>query len=174
MDLRQLWRIAPKTNRGSMMAGNVAIRCPVCGAKLGVLQGRAQLSGLLGFGMLILLALIASQLRTPGDSRLRTALIAAPFVIIAIAGYIIQQRSIPRLLQVRPLEEGEKVVYPLTPPAEEWETEEASGSGSDGDPKLQEENKPAWTCRKCGEKNPGNFEECWKCQTWRAEENDAK
>jgi peptidoglycan/LPS O-acetylase OafA/YrhL len=108
MDLRQLWRIAPKTNRGSMMAGNVAIRCPVCGAKLGVLQGRAQLSGLLGFGMLILLAMIASQLRTPGDSRLRTALIAAPFVIIAIAGYIIQQRSIPRLLQVRPLEEGEK------------------------------------------------------------------
>ena len=24
--------------------------------------------------------------------------------------------------------------------------------------------KPAWTCGKCGEKNDGNFQICWKCQ----------
>jgi hypothetical protein len=157
MDLRELWRIAPKTNRGSMMAGYVAVRCPVCGAKLRVLQSRAQLSGLLGFGILIVLVMIASHFRTANDSHWRTALIVAPFLIIAVVGYLIQQRSIPRLLQVRPLEAGEKVVYPLLPPAEEWETEDALGSGSDRDPKSQEENKPAWTCGKCGEKNPGNF-----------------
>lgn len=170
MDLRELWRIAPKTNRGSMMAGNVAIRCPVCGAKLRVLQGRAQLSGLLGFGMLIVLVMIASHFRTPDDSHWRTALSVAPFLIIAVAGYLIQQRSIPRLLQVQPLEEGEKIVYPLLPSAEEWETEDALASGSDRDLGSQEENKPAWTCAKCEEKNPGNFEECWKCQTWRTDE----
>jgi len=26
---------------------------------------------------------------------------------------------------------------------------------------------PSWSCRSCGEENPGNFEECWKCQAVR-------
>ena len=28
----------------------------------------------------------------------------------------------------------------------------------------QDSDTPAWTCPFCHEKNPGNFEECWKCQ----------
>jgi hypothetical protein len=24
-----------------------------------------------------------------------------------------------------------------------------------------------WKCPACGEENPGNFYECWKCQKWR-------
>ncbi|HLQ12449.1 MAG TPA: hypothetical protein VK130_04270 [Steroidobacteraceae bacterium] len=27
---------------------------------------------------------------------------------------------------------------------------------------------PNWRCAKCGEENPGNFDECWKCETERA------
>jgi hypothetical protein len=30
---------------------------------------------------------------------------------------------------------------------------------------------PAWTCPGCGEENPGNFEECWKCQRNRPLDN---
>lgn len=26
---------------------------------------------------------------------------------------------------------------------------------------------PPWKCRHCGEENPGNFNECWKCQKMR-------
>jgi hypothetical protein len=29
---------------------------------------------------------------------------------------------------------------------------------------------PTWTCRHCHEENPGNFEECWKCQRNRPSE----
>jgi hypothetical protein len=29
----------------------------------------------------------------------------------------------------------------------------------------------AWMCSKCVEENPGHFDECWKCQTWRADDN---
>jgi len=28
---------------------------------------------------------------------------------------------------------------------------------------------PPWTCSACHEENPGNFEECWKCQRLRAD-----
>jgi hypothetical protein len=35
---------------------------------------------------------------------------------------------------------------------------------------VPDDTRPAWACPKCGEENPGNFSECWKCQTWRADE----
>jgi hypothetical protein len=167
IELKELWRIAPKTNRGSMMAGNVAIACRVCGIKLRVLQGRAQLSGLLGFGLLIALSLIGGNLSSHTGSPLRTALIAAPFVIVAIASYWVQQRLIPRLLRVRLLEEGEQVVYPLIAPQEEWETDQQVDARDLCNSESAGDNRPVWTCAKCGEKNPGNFDICWKCQAER-------
>jgi hypothetical protein len=167
IDLKELWRIAPKTNRGSTIEGNVAIVCPVCGIKLRVLQGRAQLSGLLGFGLLIALALIGGHLSSHTGSPLLTALIAAPFVIVAIAGYWIQRRLIPRLLRVRLLEEGEQVVYPLIAPQEVWETEQQVDARDLRNSESSGDNRPVWTCSKCGEKNPGNFDICWKCQAER-------
>jgi hypothetical protein len=33
--------------------------------------------------------------------------------------------------------------------------------------------RPSWTCPDCGEDNPGTFNECWKCQRLRAEEESA-
>ena len=38
-------------------------------------------------------------------------------------------------------------------------------SQSDGDA----DGGPTWTCGGCGEQNPANFEECWKCQRNRPE-----
>ena len=32
---------------------------------------------------------------------------------------------------------------------------------------------PSWKCPGCGEDNPGNFEECWKCQRIRRREDKA-
>lgn len=32
---------------------------------------------------------------------------------------------------------------------------------------------PSWRCPGCGEDNPGNFEECWKCQRLRRREDEA-
>jgi hypothetical protein len=31
-------------------------------------------------------------------------------------------------------------------------------------PEKQPDVGPAWICARCHEENPGNFEECWKCQ----------
>jgi hypothetical protein len=34
---------------------------------------------------------------------------------------------------------------------------------------IEDDAGPSWTCPQCHEDNPGNFEECWKCQRMRAE-----
>jgi hypothetical protein len=43
-----------------------------------------------------------------------------------------------------------------------------------GDKTIEDDAGPSWTCPHCHEENPGNFEECWKCQRnrpaqWRRE-----
>jgi hypothetical protein len=43
------------------------------------------------------------------------------------------------------------------------DTAESTDSGGDPD------DGPSWTCAGCGEQNPANFEECWKCQRNRPE-----
>lgn len=40
----------------------------------------------------------------------------------------------------------------------------------DGAELSKESDSRAWTCPHCHETNPGNFEECWKCQRRRPTE----
>lgn len=40
--------------------------------------------------------------------------------------------------------------------------------GRENRERMSDDSKPAgppWTCEKCGEENPGEFEVCWKCQS---------
>ena len=39
------------------------------------------------------------------------------------------------------------------------------------DPDADVEDGTAWTCAGCSERNPGNFDECWKCQRNRPGKN---
>jgi hypothetical protein len=84
-------------------------------------------------------------------------------------GFILQARWTPRLLRLRFVNDGETVEYPLVIRAKELAAAE----------QLEEEQlelespdvgKPAWTCAKCREENPGNFDICWKCQGARPSE----
>jgi hypothetical protein len=90
-------------------------------------------------------------------------------VAALIWGIVLQQRSSPRLLQLRYLRDGEMVTFPLETyhsqlPVEEDASEEVEGK-STTDP------GPSWMCAKCGEENSRNFDECWKCQGVRAKDN---
>jgi hypothetical protein len=60
IDLKELWRAAPKTGRGGFqIEGHVGVVCPTCGIKLRVLQAWLQVAGpllfaaFLGFAFLI-------------------------------------------------------------------------------------------------------------------------
>jgi hypothetical protein len=166
VDLTELYRVAPKS--GTTMIGGVGIVCPVCGMSLRVLQVRASLIGLLAF-FLPLVLVVTSYIAAPvargsTDYRIRIAI----FIVAMWAGIALHKRSIPRLLTLRLLENGEVVRFPLTPPPK---TEENAELRSALELTPVEESRPVWTCANCGEENPGNFDECWKCQTWRVDDN---
>jgi hypothetical protein len=164
ISMTEFWQVAPKQSRGPSLSGSLGIVCPVCGVNLKVLQGRVQVSWLLAFVVPIAVALLVGRV-IPLDS----GTVSAKATLIALAafyfgGFVLQGHYSPRLLTLRFLRDGETVEYPLVIRAKELAAEE----------KLAEEQlelespdvgKPSWTCAKCREENPGNFDVCWKCQT---------
>ena len=78
-----------------------------------------------------------------------------PFAALTVLCGVVAIRSLIAVMR------GDSEVVDSTIPSDR-----ASGDGSDSvsDP------GPSWTCPGCGEDNPGNFEECWKCQKNRLRE----
>jgi len=70
---------------------------------------------------------------------------------------------------------ADKLKYPLSAPAvplvesdEEREAREIDEATTvDADAEAGPNAGSPWKCPACGEENPGNFYECWKCQKWR-------
>ena len=74
----------------------------------------------------------------------------------------------PRFLRVRLIGKGEEVTFPLLERAKERQAE--AQVAEDGlDSEAKDDDRPEWVCPKCGETNPGNFNECWKCLAMRTE-----
>jgi hypothetical protein len=168
--MEEFWRVAPKQIRSASLSGSLGIVCPVCGVHLKVLQGRVQVSWLLAFAVPITVALLVGRV-IPLDS----GTVSAKGTLIALgvfyfAGFALQGHYSPRLLTLRFLRDGETVEYPLVLRARALAAE-AKLEEQLAEEKLQLESpdlgKPAWTCAKCREENPGNFDICWKCQTAR-------
>jgi hypothetical protein len=168
VDLKELWRAAPKTGRGgTVIAGSVGLACPTCGVKLKVLQARLQIASvllfLLPFGLVALFAYFDPFYK---DEVMRRASVIILLVSYA-SGFFLVRRMSPRLLRLRLLKDGEKVRFPLEVAARIHEQEVSPIQ--DEEDEAPEIEGPTWVCPKCHEENPGNFDECWKCQTWRTE-----
>ena len=171
IDLTELWQAAPKS--GNTIIDRVAIVCPVCGVKLRVLQSRASVTRFLAFmipsALMVISVFVVPVTRVSIDYKIRMGI----FVVVLFGAVFLQGRNTPRQLTVRLLQDNENVRYPLArPPILNPEDETAPKSSA-----LQleptKDDRPSWVCAKCGEENPGNFDECWKCQTWRVgEAND--
>jgi len=165
IDLAELWQAAPKSR--NTIISPVAIVCLVCGAKLRVLQGRSYLLGLLAiavpFAVMVVGIVVAPVTRGSTNYYIRMGI----FAVLAFGAIRLHARNIPRLLTVRLLKDNERVRYPLV-----RSTIPEPGTSLDGVLNLEpsEDGRPVWVCPECGEENPGNFEECWKCQTWRISE----
>ena len=171
--LRDFWEVAPRQSRGTSLSGALGIVCPTCGVKLRVLQGRAQLSYVLVFGLPFTLVFLVDD-AIPLNSDTPSAKIAILFLAaIYIGGFILQQHYFPSLLQLRNVRDGEVVDYPLVRAAKE-QAAEAQFIEEQGDMESLDTGKPVWTCASCGEASPGNFEVCWKCQAARADTDSGK
>ena len=167
VDLEELWRAAPKTRSGgSVIAEAVGIACPTCGIKLRVLQARVQIASALVFvlplGLVLLFGLFHPYYK---DREKRRVVLVIVGVIYALSFHLIN-RMTPRLLRLRFPKDGEQVKFPLEVVASVHK-EEAQFIQDEADRESEDIERPSWICPKCHEENPGNFDECWKCQTWR-------
>jgi hypothetical protein len=92
------------------------------------------------------------------------------FIAVLGGSFVLQWRWTPRLLRLRFVNDGETVEYPLVTREKELAAE-AKLEDKLAEEQLELESpdvgKPAWTCAKCHEENPGNFDMCWKCQAAR-------
>jgi hypothetical protein len=66
---------------------------------------------------------------------------------------------------MRLLEEGEKPGFPLVTLAEDLKAMREAHEEDSVDIEESAESGPSWVRPKCQAENPGNFDECWKCQT---------
>jgi hypothetical protein len=165
IDLTELWRAAPKS--GDAIVDRVALACPTCGVKLRVLQTRSYVIGLLAFMIPFALAAVAIYL-VPVARGSMNDIIRKGILLVVLFGIIrLHKRYIPRLLTVRLLRDNEPARFPLAPSTvPEPEGEVPSSNALDLEP-IQDD-QPVWVCPTCHEENPGNFNECWKCQKLRA------
>jgi hypothetical protein len=165
--LKELWDAAPKSQGGSLIVRPVGLACPTCGVKLKVLQRRLLLC--LAVSYIVPFAIVVPAVfMAQWDNDRERRLVSLGLLMIAYFGaFRILQRLIPRLLRVRLLKDNEKVVFPLAKAAVETAESQETGVLS-----LEPtgEDRPEWTCKSCGEENPGNFDECWKCQEPRGTE----
>jgi hypothetical protein len=168
IDLTELWQAAPKS--GNTVIDRVAIACPVCGVKLRVLQSRAFVTRVLAvmvpFALLMISAFVAPVTRGSIDYKIRMGI----FAVVSFGAIFLQRRNNPRLLTVRLLQDNEDVRYPLARSPIPNPEDEAAPKSSALQLEPTKDDRPSWVCAKCGEENPDNFDECWKCQTWRVGE----
>ena len=124
---------------------DTGIRCPHCGTRLRILQGRASWGVFFLFlSALFLAGEVADHLANAGALPKNGAFLGA-FVVLVILSLPVT-RAAPRLVTLRVAYDGESLEYPLDT--------EGLASG--------------WVCTGCRERNPSNFEICWKCQEPRA------
>ena len=123
------------------------IECPSCGAKLRITQGRLAVA----WGILVVafffgvrsLASIGRLAHLDTADRLQLLWAVGAFIGILLLPLFAQN-----LWQVHVMsaDEAATISFPL------------------GTPKAEEDAEPGWVCPKCHEKNPENFELCWKCE----------
>ncbi len=97
------------------------------------------------------------------------------FAVLWVTLFALQQRFTPRLLRLRFLKDGESVAFPLVDLAIQTAAERKEIEEEDEqNPEPTADAGPAWKCKSCGEENPGNFNECWKCLKMRDEAEASK
>jgi hypothetical protein len=125
-------------------------------------------------GLFVLLLSSAAIVGKLGRSYSNERATLVGFGILYVAGFILFQKSIPRLLRLRLFEAGETAGFPLVTLAEDLAAErEAIVEEDEQNPEPTADDGPAWICKSRGEENPGNFNECWKCLKMRPEAEES-
>jgi hypothetical protein len=176
--LAGLWARAAKDRGGIFLIGKVGIGCPSCGARLRVLQTGLAIAAVgsfaafcAAFGILG----VTEHAKLGAAKQDLNLLLIAP----AIVGWMFMFRRYGyRFARVRAVEEGEKLVLPLSRPVLEQpiaakrldqQTKDVGppSQGATERPRNAGNETTPWICPECGEENPGQFNICCICETHR-------
>jgi hypothetical protein len=124
---------------------NLGLECQHCGAKLRIVRTRLYIvqSILLALSFFGLRGLASLKSKGHLDAIEQLELLC---LAIALVGGFVLLPLTPSLLRLRLVGPGEAVTFAA------------------GTPKADDDAAPGWICPKCHEKNPENFEICWKCE----------
>jgi ribosomal protein L40E len=143
LPLRSVFRRTPSGYFGVML-GRIGVECSSCGAKLCIIQTRVAVTAWVLLFVFLLgakgLTSLMHQARLDATARLQLLCVCGAGI-----GMLLLRLIAPSLWRVRLLSVDEVVTFPL------------------GAPKAEEDAAPGWVCHKCRERNPENFELCWKC-----------
>ena len=169
---RELWRVAD-TNKFGLLKEDCGVVCPQCGVHLRIRQSRIIVFYI---ASIIVAAVLVSYLSPFLHNKdLATVLV---FVVLA-AAVALQFRYSPCFARLEIANDvgKDKISYPLSvkpvPIVESDEERDARELQEvltkEPDREFDATAAASWKCLSCGEENPGNFTECWKCQTIRPE-----
>jgi hypothetical protein len=175
--LAGLWERAAKDRGRIFLIGKVAIDCPSCGGRLRVLQAGlaiAAVGSLAAFCAAFGILGVTEHAKPGAAKQDLNLLLLAP----AIVGWMfLFRRYGHRFAQVRTLEDGEKVILPLSKPVLEQPTTGerldqqtkavAPPEDATEPPRSAGNERTPWICPECGEENPGQFNICCICETHR-------
>jgi hypothetical protein len=158
--LKELWEAAPKNRGGLAIIRAVGMACPICGMRLRVLQSSLLLGLAIAYVVPIAIVGTVTLMAQWANGRERRLVYLGVLTVVYIGAFRLLKHLIPKLLRVRILRPDEKVDFPLATPARRAEeTQDVDASSLE----QTDDERPEWTCKSCGEENPGNFNECWKC-----------
>jgi hypothetical protein len=164
--------------RTNLLSERVArgVACPGCGAVLHIVRWPAVVIRLALFpGVILACALalksIAPQLAKGGQLFLVFLITAATYAAGAYWGPLFAQLRPAgpdeRLIPSRSFEEEEAALLPNDPQYQEA-VEDAEQLGQ-WQEEIRDPARKPWKCPSCGEENPAEFDECWKCEKDRPE-----
>jgi hypothetical protein len=167
--LRELWKEAPKV-KGLFLQGKVGIVCPSCGGKLRVLESRVVFLTHGLFAIVCVASALLGDFERAHEIKPSEGLQFLTLAPLVAGMFFLQWRYAYRFASVRNLKDGELVSFPLSVSEsldllDEKNIDMALLSRVAAELKKDTAEARTWTCPKCKEQNPGEFDSCWKCQT---------
>ena len=121
LPLRVLWRFARASderspyhwlNRSGLFQTKVGVECPNCGAKYRVIQTRIHVVRLLFWGLLFAAAAIIGSWSRRQGFEAGAEIQVVLFALVVACGFALE-RFTPYFTQVRPVQDGENLGFPL-------------------------------------------------------------
>lgn len=153
LDLRAVWGLV-SLDRLGCPDRPIAVNCPACSTPLRVATFRSAI------------AVVGSYLVCAAFAVVNVRQSTHPVLIIVglvpfLLAFIYTTKIAQRFAVLVPVREADNVEFPI----EDFQAQLKRDALENPAAIPDTGQRSPWSCRECGESNPGNFEACWKCSS---------